>query len=258
MKIQYFKLVIITLFIVAAFNSCDDKNEGTKFAGDFVSFDSEGITTTVSNNNKSFTVLVYHKNLNKSDSKVKLSLSKSANLTDAMFTIDKTEFDFSNSDSVPVTISIDPSRLSDCENYQIDLKIDSLSETKVSPYDGESLFTLSFTKLLNYVANDFAGTYEFNSAFFGDKWDVTGTINGNNIIIKDMYETGYDITLTVDPSTLSVSVAEQPAWEHSTYGIAKVNGSGIISICDKTITLKLEHKVAAGSFGDDTEILTLK
>jgi uncharacterized lipoprotein YehR (DUF1307 family) len=258
MKIRYFISIIIAVTIVIVFNSCDDKNEGAKFAGDFVSFDSNGITTTVSDNNKIFTVMVYHKNLNKSDSKVKLNLKKSANLTDAMFTIDKTEFDFSNTDSVPVTISIDPAKLTDCETYQIDLEIDSLSATKVSPYDGEPLFSLYFNKLLNYVAGDFAGSFNLNSAFFGDKWDVTAITDGNNIIIKDMYEAGYDITLTVDPSTLSINVAEQSAWVHATYGLAKVKGSGIVSICDKTITLKLEHTVSAGSFGEETEVLTLK
>jgi hypothetical protein len=258
MKMKYIYSVILIMFTITVYISCEDENIGTKFSGDLVSFTSEGTTTGISANNKSFVVYIYHKNLNKSDSKVKLNVIKSATTTDDLFSIDKTELDFVNSDTVPITITINLNKLQDCVNYQIGLEIDSLSSTKVSPYDGAPSYTLSFTKLLTYIANDFVGTYNMESAFFVDHWDVTATINGNNIILKDMYEAGKDITLTVDPATLNITIDPQPAWTHSSFGPVKVKGSGNISICGKTITLKVVHFVPAGSWSEATEVLTMK
>jgi hypothetical protein len=70
----------------------------------------------------------------------------------------------------------------------------------------------------------------------------------------------YDLKIIVDPATQSVIVPKQENWNSAmyglTYGIASVQGTGLVFTCSGTLSVNLSHTVAAGGFG--TYNLTLQ
>jgi hypothetical protein len=73
--------------------------------------------------------------------------------------------------------------------------------------------------------------------------------NPNQLKFINWTDEGYDLVVNIDPASQSASVTRQAAWVSGTYGVASVNGSGLVFSCIGTINLSLEHTVAAGSFG---------
>lgn len=70
----------------------------------------------------------------------------------------------------------------------------------------------------------------------------------------DLFEEGKTIILKVDQNN-KVTVDKQAAWTDSSYGTVSVAGKGKLE--NGIMTLKLEHTVSAGSFGEYTEIIHL-
>lgn len=70
----------------------------------------------------------------------------------------------------------------------------------------------------------------------------------------DLFEEGKDIILKVDQNN-KIMVDKQAAWTDSGYGTVSVAGKGKLE--NGIMTLKLEHTVSAGSFGEYTEIIHL-
>jgi hypothetical protein len=99
----------------------------------------------------------------------------------------------------------------------------------------------------------------FQSQFFSDTWDVEveAVPNISYYNVLDMYDTGYNIRLTVAADGKTVTVAKQPAWVHQTYGVASVEGTGTFD--GKVFKLALKHTVSAGTFSPNpaSEIITL-
>lgn len=67
-------------------------------------------------------------------------------------------------------------------------------------------------------------------------------------------EEGKDVVFKVN-SDNSVTIPKQPAFTHSTYGTAYVEGSGVLE--DGKITYTVNLSVSAGSFGNFKEVLEL-
>lgn len=101
------------------------------------------------------------------------------------------------------------------------------------------------------------GIFDVSSEAFGSFQAevVTGGAE-NELVLKDYYTAGSDITVIVNED-FTVTVAKQPAWVSGTYGQASVTSrSGSkIDPCNGVLTLVLEHTVAAGSFGNYTDVL---
>lgn len=70
----------------------------------------------------------------------------------------------------------------------------------------------------------------------------------------DLFEEGKTIILKVDQNN-KVTVDKQAAWTDPGYGVVSVAGKGKLE--NGIMTLKLEHTVSAGSFGEYTEIIHL-
>jgi hypothetical protein len=73
--------------------------------------------------------------------------------------------------------------------------------------------------------------------------------NPNQLKFINWTDEGYDLVVDIDPASQSASVTRQAAWVSGTYGVASVNGSGLVFSCIGTLNLGLTHTVAAGSFG---------
>jgi hypothetical protein len=128
-----------------------------------------------------------------------------------------------------------------------------------------SSYELTLQQFCPYNQSDFIGSWQFTSDpdNFGDTWtvEIIAGSSPNELIVKDLYNQGYDspgydiilILDDTDPSNFKVTAAKQVAWNSAmfglSYGLASVSGSGTFSACSKTISIFLNHSVAAGSFG---------
>ncbi|WP_455593299.1 hypothetical protein [Bacteroides sp.] len=72
----------------------------------------------------------------------------------------------------------------------------------------------------------------------------------------DLFEEGKNIIIKVDQNN-KVTVDKQAAWTDPGYGTVSVSGKGKLDALTGVMTLKLEHTVSAGSFGEYTEIIHL-
>lgn len=113
------------------------------------------------------------------------------------------------------------------------------------------------------------GTGTFTSSFFGDTWSqpILKAVEGEVYKLPALYPkddnmnpaVGYDFIFAVNPDN-SISFDPQPTgYVYGSYGMVTINQSTTIAsfISGKTVTLGAKFTVAAGSFGNFTEILTL-
>lgn len=128
----------------------------------------------------------------------------------------------------------------------------------------------------SFVAADMLGTWTWTI----DDWDyplvandtyqcIQGS-NPNEFIFVDFRNDqdvnpgvpsrSYDLVVNIDPATQSVVINKQENWNSAmyglSYGIASVEGNGLVFTCIGRISMDLKHTVAAGSFG--TYNLTLE
>jgi hypothetical protein len=136
------------------------------------------------------------------------------------------------------------------------LDISSVSDGEIA--DFKNSYVLMIYQYCPFNIDDLVGTYDFTSNAFEDTWTVdVQKVDDHTLRAMDLYETGYNIDIVLDdsdPSNFTATVAKQPAWTHSSYGVASVKGAGTFSACSQTITVNLAHTVSAGSFGSYDEI----
>lgn len=120
---------------------------------------------------------------------------------------------------------------------------------------------LTFPVLCPFIIAEAEGTYAITRDDLGIAYDANHqpeVIPGpepNQVIIKDMlgHPEAYDILVEVNPSTDVATVKQQQAWNSANfglpYGVATVEGTGFYFSCTGFLTLELENKVSAGSFG---------
>lgn len=121
----------------------------------------------------------------------------------------------------------------------------------------------------SFVAADMLGTYTATN----DAWDyplVNGNTfqciagaNANEFIFVDFRNDSdvsgavparsYDLVVRIDPASQSVVIDKQENWNSAmyglTFGMASVEGSGLVFSCIGQVSMNLKHTVAAGSFG---------
>lgn len=121
-----------------------------------------------------------------------------------------------------------------------------------------------------------AGTYFVTADQWGDYTipstiPMTVTATANTVTIKGLYSNAwvgstnfkdYDVVVTVNTANGIATVAAQEAyntaWWPASWGIASVDGSGFVFSCSGTITLNLQHRVAAGTFTGGPYNITLQ
>lgn len=121
----------------------------------------------------------------------------------------------------------------------------------------------------SYVQADMLGTYTATN----DSWDYP-LVNGHTFecVLGDnpnelkfvafrndsdvsaaVPARSYDLVVRIDPASQSVVIDKQENWNSAmyglTYGIASVEGTGLVFSCIGQISMNLKHTVAAGSFG---------
>ena len=103
--------------------------------------------------------------------------------------------------------------------------------------------------------------------FWEEEMDVViDQAEGTNIYrIRDLFEKGINVQFSIGADNM-VTVPEQVAWHHSSYGAASLMGylyeddsciAGPYDPATKQATLTMVHFVSAGSFGAYTDVLTM-
>lgn len=104
------------------------------------------------------------------------------------------------------------------------------------------------------------GTY--SSEFFGDtrEVDVDYSEVGNRYRIANNWEEGYGLSFSPEGSKVTVYPSQmETGYKHPTYGMVSVTDQGsTYDEATKTFTFTFKFTVAAGSFGNAVETLTLK
>lgn len=134
-----------------------------------------------------------------------------------------------------------------------------LSSSDLGLADFRNSFELNLKKACPIT--ELLGDFNVASDFWGDfTTEVVAGQNPNELILKDYYTAGRDITIIVNED-FTVTVPKQVAWVSGQYGDASLQSSGNTSAvdpCNGIITLRLSHTVAAGSFGTETDVLTIQ
>jgi hypothetical protein len=126
-----------------------------------------------------------------------------------------------------------------------------------------------------FDATEAAGTYFVTFDGWGDypsngtvPVEVTSTANSVTLnLYSDAWigvanHKDYPVTITVNTANGVATVAAQQAydtgWWPGAFGIASVDGAGFVFSCSGTITVDLQHRVAAGTFGGGPYNITLQ
>lgn len=131
-----------------------------------------------------------------------------------------------------------------------------------NPGERQAFEFTSFVVCGGFSPSEAAGTYvitrdDFGVTFPGDDltFEVVAGPGENQITLIDPfgYPQAWDVVVTVDLETETATVEQQTAWDSGAfglpYGIGTVDGDGLAFSCSGFITLGLNYRVAAGSFG---------
>ena len=131
---------------------------------------------------------------------------------------------------------------------------------------GDSTFTLILNKSCPYTADNFSGdmqvvTDEWGDYQAGDIVPVT-KIDETHVSFEYAATDAKPIIITIDPVANTTSVAKQvygayPSTGYGNYSVQSMTGSSdnYIDPCGKVISVRLQHTVSAGSFGDYAIVL---
>lgn len=195
----------------------------------------------------SYEVTVYTSNTTGSDRTIALSAAASSTLAADSYDLPATVTIPANSNSGTFTLGL------------TDNSIDRCGETLVLNLGNETVDAgnpLSIN-IINVFPYETAGVYNNASEFYEAEFpvEIVAGSTANEFIAKDLFAVGTDITFTVNADN-SITVPYQDAWVSGTYGQASVEGTGTLVKCTGTLTLSVEHTVAAGSFGTYDEVMT--
>jgi len=252
MKIMKNIYLIIIAMALTLF-SCDQENMGTIYEPEapYVAFSTEVVPENIlsAETNYSVNVQLVRSELSGTETaEVQLEMNENV---DGVFALESNTVTFQDGEAkayVRVVPAIEPSEIDPTKVYEFNLTITS---NNASELYNNTTYKASF----KYTP---IGTGDFVSTFFEAEWPVAiEKLEVGELSLykaKDLYETGYDITLIVESG--NVTINPQTAWESADYGPVWAAGSGTIT--GKVLTLTIEHYVPdLGSFGEYTETLTL-
>ncbi len=149
------------------------------------------------------------------------------------------------------------------------INIDSVDGAELKDYSITS-YTLPFTVQCPTVdIASIPGTYkiiedEFDTTVGDDTFEIVAGPGENQFTMVNPFdhpnpaadgEQNYEVVVSINPSSGTLTVARQNAWHYSNYaaspayGVGRINGSGLALTCIGQMTFSLVHTVAAGSFG---------
>lgn len=250
MKNIFFIIVLLAI----AFVSCDQENMGTIYEPEkpYVAFSTSVVPDNVlsAENNFSVRVQIVRSNIETATTaEVVLEMN---NDIEGVFALENSSVTFEEGKGaayVKIIPLVDPAQIDPTKSYTFKL---TLTGDNVSEFYNETTYKASF----QYTP---IGTGTFNSAFFGEVWEVDiEKLEVGNITLykaRGLYESGYDITIVVEGN--NVTIAEQPAWFYdSDYGDVLISGSGTAE--GKVLTMSIEHYIPdVGGWDPETEVLTL-
>ncbi len=248
---KIFSILIILTFV---FISCDQENIGTIYEPDgaYVAFSTSVVPGNIltAENNFSVSVQIVRSTLT-SPTTATVSLEMNDNI-EGVFDLESTTVTFQEGENkayVKIIPLVEPALIDPTKSYTFKL---TLTGDNVSEFYNQTTYKASF----KYTP---IGTGTFESSFFGDVWsvDIEKLEVGNITLykVKDLYESGYDITIIVEGNI--VTIDEQPAWYYDDeYGDVYISGSGIVE--GKVLTISIEHFIPdVGGWDPETEVLTL-
>lgn len=120
-------------------------------------------------------------------------------------------------------------------------------------------FTINVS--LTCPVSSFVGKFTNTSNYIyaaGGVYNVVQSGVANQIIVKDFFDVGLDLTLNYDPTTYIISVpsGQSTGYVHPKYGLIQVTQSSDASQvssfnpCTRVMDLYLKYYVSAGSFGN--------
>lgn len=244
----------ILIILAIAFVSCDQENMGIIYEPEkpYVAFSSSVVPGNIlsADNNFSVSVQVVRSNLT-TPTIAQVSLEMNDDI-EGVFTLENSSVTFEDDKGtayINIVPVVDASLIDPTKSYTFIL---TLTGDNVSEFFSQTTYKASF----QYTD---IGTGTFNSSFFADVWDVDiEKLEVGNLIlykVKDLYESGYDITIIVNNG--NVTIDEQPAWYYdSDYGDVYISGSGTVN--NNVLTMSIEHNIPdVGGWDPEEEILTL-
>ena len=263
--------IIITLIamLFAGLSGCD-KSEPLTVPPSRASFlgVNSGTYYILDDPNSSYAIHVGFTTLSTQDRTISLSLTTSSNAQQG------TDY------TIPVTtVTVPAGQLTDSliikgifagfEDGHIDTLTFAITNDKggTEGLSGDSTFTLVLNKSCPYTADNFSGNMEVLT----DEW--ADYSEGDIIPVQKIDEThvsfeygaadAQPIVIAIDPVANTTSVAKQvygnyPGSGYGDFSVQSIPGSpdNYIDPCNKVISVRLQHTVSAGSFGD--YVITLK
>lgn len=116
------------------------------------------------------------------------------------------------------------------------------------------------TYSLRCPVTSFVGVFAAKPSLFSSGWDVE-VVQGsepNTLIVKDYITDGYDIVLKYNDAGNVTFAQQATGYNHSQYGpvsirMASDNTPSTVNFCSRTMNLRVNYVVAAGSFGQATD-----
>jgi hypothetical protein len=158
MKTIKILITLLTASFALLWWGCDQEHEMPKFTFDYVSFEKATYTLSVDADTE-LRIPIFHKNPTVKESKVSVNVLTS--IPDNAYTITSpTEFTFSESDTVYLSLDIHYSSIEQCVNYSIEFEIKEGDDyIKVSPYDGIGKATVNFEVFSTIGISELVGTW---------------------------------------------------------------------------------------------------
>jgi len=248
------KILFVSFILMLVFASCDQENTGTIYEPEkaYVAFSSSIVSGNVlsAENNYSVSVQIVRSDLN-TPTTANVSLEMNENI-EGVFALESSSVTFENGQgkaNINIVPVVDASQIDPTKNYVFNL---TLTGDNVSALFSTTTYKASF----KYTS---IGTGHFVSDAFGDEWPVElEKLEVGSLTLykaKDLYETGYDITIVVEGE--NVTIDPQPAWYYdSDLGDAYITGSGTIN--GKVLSIMIEHYLPNEfTYGAYPETLTL-
>lgn len=116
------------------------------------------------------------------------------------------------------------------------------------------------TYSLRCPVTSFVGVFAAKPSLFSSGWDVE-VVQGtepNTLLVKDYLADGYDIVLKYN-DVGNITFAQQPTgYNHPTYGpvsirMASDNSASTVNFCSRTMSLRVNYVVSAGTFAANTD-----
>lgn len=247
---KYFFLLIMALSLTA-FVGCDYDDD--LIEPNFATLNKTAYTLNVNEGSSSnMEVTVYTGNITNTDRTFTLNVDPSSTLSAAAYTLPATVTVPAGSNRATFTVGVTDTNLVNAFNTnKLVLRLGEQAGLTTA-----AASTITVNRICPF---DIVGDYmitEGTATTTRPVKVIAGTA-ANQYIAKDLYQEGYDITFTVNPTTAAITIARQPGFVHPTFGAGTVisMAGSQVEACDRRLRILIQRSVAAGNFATRTDIL---